>query len=109
MSDTKSETTFKHRNIIDDILDLGLMALMVAWYFTGVDLDKETLAMIGGIGASARAALRRILVKLWGPKLGIDPAKLPDELKPESEESAPSETTTEAPEEEAPADEEEAG
>lgn len=77
MADMKLEKTFKHRNIIDDILDLGLLILMVAWYFTGIDLDKETLATTGAIGASARGLLRRILTKLWGPRLGIEPDSVP--------------------------------
>ena len=93
MADTKSETTFRHRNIIDDILDLGLTIAMIAWYFTGLELDKETLAMIGAAGASARVTLRRILIKAWGPKLGI-------EADPSEPEPAPSETPTEAPDEE---------
>lgn len=91
MADTKSETTFKHRNIIDDILDLGMTIAMIAWYFTGIDIDKETLAMVGAGGASARVTLRRILVKLWGPKLGIEADPSDDE------EPAPSDTPTEAP------------
>jgi hypothetical protein len=63
--------THKHRNIIDDILDLGLTIASIAWYFTGVELDAETVAMIAGAGAGARATLRRILTKMWGDKLGI--------------------------------------
>lgn len=64
--------THKHRNIIDDILDLGLTVASVVWYFVGVELDAETVAMIAGAGAGARATLRRILTKLWGDKLGIE-------------------------------------
>jgi len=64
--------THKHRNIIDDILDLGLTIASIAWYFTGVELDAETVAMIAGAGAGARATLRRILTKMWGDKLGIE-------------------------------------
>ena len=45
MAGQKVETTHKHRNIIDDILDLGLLVLMVVWYFTGIELDEETLAI----------------------------------------------------------------
>lgn len=63
--------THKHRNIIDDILDLGLTVASIVWYFVGVELDTETVAMIAGAGASARATLRRILTKMWGDKLGI--------------------------------------
>lgn len=63
--------THKHRNIIDDILDLGLTVAAAIWYFAGVELDAETVAMIAGLGAGARATLRRILTKLWGDKLGI--------------------------------------
>ncbi len=88
MADANREKTFKHRNIIDDILDLGLTTLMVVWYFTGIQLDNETLAMVGAAGASARVTLRKILVKFWGPSLGIDS----DETEPEP---APSETPTE--------------
>jgi len=91
------EKTHKHRNVIDDILDLGLLVLMVAWYFTGVDVDKETLAMIGGSGASARVLLRRILMNLWGAKLGIkDPSEGDTPTLPPDE--------PDSPEEEEPAD-----
>jgi len=61
----KTEKTHKHRNIIDDILDLGLLVLMVIWYFTGIELDEKDLAVAGGIGASARVSLRRILMRIW--------------------------------------------
>lgn len=68
MADKKAERTHRHRNIIDDVLDFGLAVLGGLWYFFGGDikLDNETLAMIATAGASARAALRRILMKLWG-------------------------------------------
>lgn len=61
----KTEKTHKHRNIIDDLLDLGLLVLMVIWYFTGIELDEKDLAVAGGIGASARVSLRRILMRIW--------------------------------------------
>ena len=72
--------THRHRNIIDDILDLGLTVAAAVWYFTGVELDAETVAMIAGLGAGGRASLRRILTKLWGEKLGIE---APDESEAE--------------------------
>ena len=33
--------THKHRNIIDDILDLGLTVASIVWYFVGVELDTS--------------------------------------------------------------------
>jgi len=100
MAGPKEEQTHKHRNILDDILDLGLVSAMVAWYFTGIELDKETLAMLGGAGASARVFLRRILMHFWGDSLGPardtasegtvrtelpDPADRPDDNRSEED------------------------
>jgi hypothetical protein len=70
-------STHKHRNIIDDILDLGLTVASIIWYFTGIELDAETVGMVAAAGASARATLRRVLTRLWGEKLGI-PAEMAD-------------------------------
>jgi len=72
MAGKRSEMTYRHRNIIDDLLDLGLLVLMVAWYFSGIEISEKTLAMLGGVGASARVSLRRILVRIWGEDLGIN-------------------------------------
>lgn len=72
MAKVKTQQTHKYRNVIDDILDLGLILLMAIWYITGIDLDEHTVAMVGGLGASARVALRRILMAIWGQKLGIE-------------------------------------
>ena len=86
----KNERTHKHRNIIDDILDLGLTVGMIAWYFVGIELDHETLAMIGAAGASARVTLRRILMGMWGEKLGIEAepeTEAEDEPKPDDGDS----------------------
>jgi len=91
MADKKpAEPTFKNRNVIDDILDLGLLLIMVIWYFTGIELDEATLAMIGGAGATARVSIRRILLKLWGDELGIeaDPAPEPEPAPEEEDDSA---------------------
>lgn len=100
MAGEKKEATHKHRNVLDDILDLGLLVAMVAWYFTGIDVDKETLAMIGGSGASARVLLRRILMHFWGDALGVEePAESDDAEGDESDDSEPSG------DEEGPADE----
>lgn len=65
----KKIQTHKHRNIIDDALDFGLLVIMIIWYITGIELDEHTLAMVGGLGASARVALRRILISIWGERL----------------------------------------
>lgn len=83
------EKTHRHRNIIDDILDLGLTIGCVVWYFFGFELDAEKLAMVGAAGASARAALRRILMRLWGEKLGIDPKDVQEALSENEEGSEP--------------------
>lgn len=68
MADTKTDRTHKHRNIIDDVLDFGLAVAGMVWYFffPDIEIDAKTTAMIATAGATARASLRRILMKLGG-------------------------------------------
>lgn len=77
------ERTHKHRNIIDDVFDLGLVIGGVVWYFVGIELDAETLAMVATAGATGRAALRRILMKLWGPQIEAIESRRADPPEPE--------------------------
>ncbi len=71
-----SESTHKHRNVIDDILDLGLSAACVVYYLfheqIGLSLTDEQMVTIGAAGAAGRASLRRIMMKLWGAKLDAE-------------------------------------
>ena len=89
MGESQKENTFRHRNIIDDLLDLGLLIIMVIWYFTGLEIDEKTLAVLGGAGASARVSLRRILMRIWGEDLGIS---LEDAADSGEENSSPPES-----------------
>ncbi len=71
-----AESTHKHRNVIDDILDLGLSAACVVYYLfheqIGLTLTDEQMVTIGAAGAAGRASLRRIMMKLWSAKLGAE-------------------------------------
>ena len=73
----KIETTHKHRNLIDDILDAALALSAIGYYVVAevynVHLDDKTLALIATAGATLRGAVRKILIRLWGAKLEITP------------------------------------
>lgn len=71
MAEKDLERTHKHRNIIDDVMDFGLAVSGMVWYFffPDTEVDAKTMAMIAAGGAGARASLRRILMKLWGPAI----------------------------------------
>jgi len=63
------ETTHKHRNIIDDILDLTLIIGSIAYIIWGdqisIELTGQQWAEIVALAATGRAILRRILTRLF--------------------------------------------
>ena len=73
----KTESTHKHRNLIDDLLDGALALVAIAYFFAadqfGVQLSDKTLALIAASGATFRGAVRKILMRLWSEKLGLAP------------------------------------
>lgn len=93
MADTKADRTHKHRNIIDDVLDFGLAVAGAVWYFffDDVEIDAHTMAMVATAGATARASLRRILMKLWGHHVDAIEARGGDDVA--SEADAPADDT----------------
>lgn len=97
-----ASSTHKHRNIIDDILDLGLLIGGLLYFLFGHKIglaftDKE-LAAIASTGATARILVRKILMRIWRDSLD----SLPGETAPVT---PPSETPTAAPETAEPEDE----
>jgi hypothetical protein len=88
--------THKHRNIIDDILDLGLLVVGLLYFLfghrIGLELTDKELAAIASSGATARILVRKILMRIWGEEVAsLEAASSP------LPEPAPSETPTEAP------------
>ena len=75
MGTAKSENTHKHRNFIDDLLDaalaIGGFLYVMFGAKLGIELTAEQVAMAATAGATVRVALRKILMRLWGEKLGI--------------------------------------
>lgn len=75
MGTTAKPVTYKHRNLIDDILDGALAVVAIIYFFLSdqfdVHLSDKTLALIATAGATLRGAVRKILLRLWGEKLGI--------------------------------------
>lgn len=92
MAEKKLERTHKHQNIIDDVLDFGLAVAGTVWYFffSDVQIDAKTMAMVATTGAGARASLRRILMKLWGPQINAIESRVTGDGVPEV---APEENT----------------
>lgn len=75
MPTTKIENTHKYRNLIDDLLD-GAFALVAILYFflsdqLNIHVTDSTLALIAAAGVTVRGALRKLLMRLWGDKLGV--------------------------------------
>lgn len=74
-SGTKFETTHKHRNLIDDLLDGAFALVAILYYFLSdqfnISITTETLALIVAAGVTVRGALRKLLMRLWGDELGI--------------------------------------
>jgi hypothetical protein len=64
-----SENTHRYRNVIDDALDflLAIISFVYMMFHEQLDitLSGEQLAMAATFGASARIALRKILMRLW--------------------------------------------
>ena len=87
MADTKTDRTHRHRNIIDDVLDFGLAVAGMVWYFffPDTEIDAKTMALIATAGATARASLRRILMKLWGHHVDAIEARVGDGEEDSSE------------------------
>lgn len=111
-----AQTTHQHRNLIDDVLDLGLLAGGLGYFIfadrLGLALTATELAAIASSGAAMRILVRKILMRIWGKEivaLEATSAVAPtvdtlEPVEPEAEaEPAPSETPTAAPE--APAEE----
>ncbi len=76
MAKKKIESTHKHRNLIDDLLDaalaiVGFLYVMFAEQ-VGLKLTDVQVAMGATAGATVRVALRKVLMRLWGEKLGIE-------------------------------------
>lgn len=67
--------THKGRNLIDDMMDGGLALLSIIYFViasqTGFELDDQTLALIATAGATVRVTLRKVLMRLYGEKLGV--------------------------------------
>lgn len=67
--------THKGRNIIDDILDGTLLVLSILYLALapkfGIELDDQTMAAIATAGAALRVTVRKILMKLYGERLGV--------------------------------------
>jgi Flp pilus assembly CpaE family ATPase len=75
MSTKAPETTYKHRNLIDDVLD-GMLAVVAILYLVagdqwGFHLDDKTLALIATAGGTLRVAVRKISMRIWGDKLAL--------------------------------------
>ncbi len=72
----KSENTHKHRNLIDDVLDsfmaIGALLYVLFAKKTGFEIDSETMASLGLGGAAIRTTMRKVLIRLWGDKLGVE-------------------------------------
>ena len=75
MATPKPQSTHKHRNIIDDLLDGALILVAMGYYFLsdvfGFHLSDKTLVLMAASGATFRGVVRRILMRLWGEKLGL--------------------------------------
>lgn len=69
---------YPHRELIDDLLDAGLIVGSVIYWIvvdiTGYELAPKTIAMIAASGATFRTVLRRILAQLLPSRDG-QPAK----------------------------------
>jgi len=86
MAEKSAERTHKHRNIIDDLFDLGLIIGGMVFFFMDIELDKDTIAELAVGGAALRATLRRILMKIWGPQIEAIEARSNGEApEPETE------------------------
>lgn len=68
----------KHRDLIDDILDLGLLVGAATYYIvvdvTDFELGAKTVALLAGLGATARTLSRRILSRLLSNAAGAPPS-----------------------------------
>lgn len=101
--------THQHRNLIDDILDLGLILGGLLYFLfahrVGLEFTDTELAAIASSGAAMRILVRKILMRLWGPKINALEAASPDApAEPAEPEATPSETPTAASEVPPPAD-----
>jgi len=89
------ETTHKHRNIIDDILDLTLIICSIAYIIWGDKINIEFTgtewAEIVALAAVGRATLRRVLTRLFR----VEPYEPDSTGGASSNEDKPSDTSAE--------------